>query len=70
MAYSDRDIRAGLTPKYKDVNQLIAFLNYIGQPPANKIFQPHRIDDYLRIFVPPLEDFVVAQLTIPHSIKD
>ena len=61
---SNNDIRARLTPKYKDASQWIAFLNYVGQPAANKIFQPHRMDVYLRIFVPPVEDFAVAQLTI------
>ena len=70
MACSDNDIRAGLTPKYKDVNQLIACLNYVGQPPAKKIFQLDRIDEYLRIFVPPVDDFAVVQLTIPHSTKE
>ena len=70
MSCSDNVIRAGLAPKYKDVNRLIAGLNYVGQPPANKIFQPHRIDDYLLIFVPHVGDFAPAQLTMPHLVKD
>lgn len=70
MACSDNVIRAGLTPKYKDVQQLISCLNYAGLPPSKKIFQPHIIDKYVQIFVPPVDDFAVVKLTLPADRKE
>ncbi|XP_036344087.1 mannose-6-phosphate isomerase-like isoform X1 [Rhagoletis pomonella] len=64
MACSDNVIRAGLTPKYKDINQLLSCLEYTGSPAQNKIFAPERIDDQRLLFKPPVEDFALTQLTL------
>lgn len=64
MACSDNVIRAGLTPKFKDVETLIGMLNYEAHPASHKIFEPkiHPTYDYVKLFVPKVKDFAVAQI--------
>lgn len=64
MACSDNVIRAGLTPKFKDIHTLIETLNYNGEPAEKKLFQSAKIDD-LELFVPPVKDFSVGKIHIP-----
>ncbi|KAM7361846.1 mannose phosphate isomerase [Cochliomyia hominivorax] len=63
MACSDNVIRAGLTPKFKDVQQLLASLNYAGSPASTKIFQPKELDANAKLFAPPVPDFAVVQIS-------
>uniref|UniRef100_A0A0A1XKP9 mannose-6-phosphate isomerase n=1 Tax=Zeugodacus cucurbitae TaxID=28588 RepID=A0A0A1XKP9_ZEUCU len=67
MACSDNVIRAGLTPKYKDIKQLLSSLEYTGAPAECKIFTPVRVDAHRLIFKPPVEDFSLIQLTLKPS---
>uniref|UniRef100_A0A1I8PAB1 mannose-6-phosphate isomerase n=1 Tax=Stomoxys calcitrans TaxID=35570 RepID=A0A1I8PAB1_STOCA len=67
MACSDNVIRAGLTPKYKDVQQLLTSLNYNGSPAATRLFQPKVIDANAKVFAPPVKDFAVVNVTLPSS---
>lgn len=70
MACSDNVIRAGLTPKYKDITQLLSSLEYKGAPCESKIFTPERVDDNQLIFKPPVEDFSLIQLSLkPTDLK-
>ncbi|XP_018791479.1 PREDICTED: mannose-6-phosphate isomerase [Bactrocera latifrons] len=64
MACSDNVIRAGLTPKYKDIKQLLSCLEYTGAPSESKIFSPERVDNHQLIFKPPVEDFSLIQLSL------
>lgn len=64
MACSDNVIRAGLTPKFKDVEQLLAMLNYAGAPIATKYFRPERRDAYTEVFRPPVPDFAVVKTQV------
>lgn len=69
MACSDNVIRAGLTPKFKDVDTLLAMLNYGAESGEQKIFLP-KICPYLKYtkqFIPPVEDFAVVQIQVPRS---
>ncbi|XP_064550713.1 mannose-6-phosphate isomerase [Drosophila montana] len=68
MACSDNVIRAGLTPKYKDVEQLIASVIFEGKPASCKLFMPYRIDDTVQVFVPPVDDFAVMHVAIKHTV--
>ncbi|XP_023175734.1 mannose-6-phosphate isomerase [Drosophila hydei] len=68
MACSDNVIRAGLTPKYKDVEQLIASVIYDGKPARCKLFIPYRIDDFVQVFAPPVNDFAVMHVAIRHTV--
>ncbi|XP_012284804.1 mannose-6-phosphate isomerase [Orussus abietinus] len=65
MACSDNVIRAGLTPKLKDVPTLLHMLSYTYESASKKRFQPSREDECTEIFRPPIPDFAVAKITIP-----
>lgn len=66
MACSDNVVRAGLTPKFKDVETLIEMLNYTAHPASDKIFKPkqHPDFDYIQMFIPSVKDFAVAQINV------
>lgn len=68
MACSDNVIRAGLTPKFKDVDQLLRQLNYVGAGPDTKVFRPRRVDAYTEVFVPAVPDFAVAKITMTAAL--
>lgn len=68
MACSDNVIRAGLTPKYKDVEQLISSVIFEGAEAQHKLFMPYRIDDTVQVFIPPVDDFAVMHVAIKHSV--
>ncbi|KAK0089764.1 hypothetical protein PV326_004372 [Microctonus aethiopoides] len=65
MACSDNVVRAGLTPKLKDVPTLIEMLTYKCESGATKKFNPTRLDDFTQVFRPPIEDFAVAKIELP-----
>lgn len=67
MACSDNVIRAGLTPKLKDVETLVAILSYICEPAACKKFQASREDECTEIFRPPIQDFAVVRITVSYT---
>lgn len=64
MACSDNVVRAGLTPKPKDVETLVDMLTYNCEPASAKRFQPSREDECTEIFRPPVPDFAVAKITV------
>lgn len=71
MSCSDNVVRAGLTPKFKDVENLIRLLVYDGAKAEDKLFQPAIVDDdhkYTLLFKPPVEDFAVAKIHVPPSV--
>uniref|UniRef100_A0A1L8E205 mannose-6-phosphate isomerase n=2 Tax=Nyssomyia neivai TaxID=330878 RepID=A0A1L8E205_9DIPT len=76
MACSDNVIRAGLTPKPKDIPTLIRMLNYTPQTQSSKIFTPQKYNDdpLVDLFSPPVKDFAVIRYRIPagvtkHTVK-
>lgn len=64
MACSDNVVRAGLTPKLKDIQTLIEMLNYKCESGSAKRFQPSREDECTEIFRPPVPDFAVTRITV------
>lgn len=71
MSCSDNVVRAGLTPKFKDVENLLSMLIYDGAPSTDKFFQPRILDDthkFTWLFNPPVEDFAVAKIHVPSNI--
>lgn len=62
MAKSDNVIRAGLTPKFKDVTTLVSSLTYLNKAPEEIIFLPQAIGDVTRAYVPPVDEFAVDVL--------
>jgi mannose-6-phosphate isomerase len=70
MACSDNVVRAGLTPKYKDVDTLLDMLVYEGKPKADMIFKPETLvgdQKFTELFLPPVEDFAVGKVVIPKT---
>ncbi|TKR71680.1 hypothetical protein L596_019237 [Steinernema carpocapsae] len=63
MACSDNTIRAGLTPKYKDVETLCTNLTYrTGGPPR---FQSKQLAEGIVEYAPPVPEFTVHEITAP-----
>lgn len=67
MACSDNVIRAGLTPKFKDIDTLLEMLDYTGQNASEKFFQSIHIGPHCELFKPPVSDFAVVQIKVPAS---
>jgi mannose-6-phosphate isomerase len=69
MACSDNVVRAGLTPKLKDVDTLVNMLTYKSQSPD--IYRGCFVDDYTLRYEPPVADFCVEVIDVPsgHSYE-
>lgn len=63
MACSDNVVRAGLTPKFKDVDTLVDMLTYQAGPP--KIMEGDAVDKYSTLYQPPAEEFQLTKIAIP-----
>ncbi|XP_018016473.1 mannose-6-phosphate isomerase-like [Hyalella azteca] len=64
MACSDNVVRAGLTPKYQDVDTLIAMLEYQMSDAHSRIFKPTKLDASCELFNPPVPDFAVEAIKV------
>lgn len=62
MACSDNVVRAGLTPKFKDVDTLVKMLTYKSTLP--KVTQGNRIDEFCTLYVPPVDDFAIELIEV------
>ncbi|XP_057332376.1 mannose-6-phosphate isomerase [Microplitis mediator] len=65
MACSDNVVRAGLTPKFKDVPTLIEMLSYESQ--SYDKFKPERLNEFTETFKPPIKDFAVNKIEVTGS---
>lgn len=63
MACSDNVVRAGLTPKMKDVDTLVKMLTYKSTMP--EINRGEEIDDNCILYVPPVDDFAIEVIEVP-----
>lgn len=70
MACSDNTVRAGLTPKYIDVNTLCEMLNYSPAPASSKIFPciQDASDVCVSLYDPPVPDFTVMRIQVCNCI--
>lgn len=66
MACSDNVIRAGLTPKPKDIKTLIQILSF--ECKSVKKIQPFREDMFTQVYRPPVSEFAVAKITVSFNI--
>jgi len=66
MACSDNVVRAGLTPKYKDVQTLCDMLTYECRPAAANMFPSEACpnDPALSFYNPPVPDFAVDRMHV------
>ncbi|XP_068226659.1 mannose-6-phosphate isomerase [Palaemon carinicauda] len=70
MACSDNVVRAGLTPKYQDVETLISMLEYEMLPAELRKFKGNAIDKYTVSYDPPVPDFAVDMIEIPEGVPE
>lgn len=72
MANSDNVVRAGLTPKFKDVDNLIQMLTYNDGAPH--IMSGQSLDKYTTVYQPPADEFQLTRYVIPagigHELKE
>jgi mannose-6-phosphate isomerase len=70
MACSDNVVRAGLTPKFKDIETLCSMLHY--EPGTVDRFRMNwqPVDSYCEECRPPVPDFAMARVRLPTSVKD
>ncbi|XP_052057629.1 mannose-6-phosphate isomerase-like [Mytilus californianus] len=69
MACSDNVVRAGLTPKFRDVHTLCEMLDYTGRPISRTKLKPSKIDNSQSgieeiYFTPPIYDFAVNVIEV------
>ena len=62
MAASDNVVRAGLTPKFRDVDTLTSMLTYLDGPP--RIFPGEEIGPNVRRYMPPVDEFMVDRVVL------
>eukprot|EP00049_Salpingoeca_infusionum_P002546 m.57935 g.57935 ORF g.57935 m.57935 type:complete len:425 (-) comp11642_c0_seq2:112-1386(-) len=69
MACSDNVVRAGCTPKFKDVDTLVEMLDYSQASAEQQKFAPVKslLDDRIQLFQPSFKDFAVASIEISDS---
>lgn len=67
MACSDNVVRAGLTPKMKDVDTLVDMLTYKCTTP--EVTRGEQIDPYTLLHVPPVDDFAIEMVEIPAGTR-
>ncbi|KAK3744772.1 hypothetical protein QZH41_013311, partial [Actinostola sp. cb2023] len=69
MACSDNVVRAGLTPKYKDVQTLCEMLEYKPSTASENIFPSNKDPDdcHVTIYDPPVKDFAVMRVQVKKS---
>lgn len=65
MACSDNVIRAGLTPKPKDVKTLIEVLSF--EQSSVEMINPSWEDNHTQVFRPPVSEFAVARICVPNN---
>lgn len=58
MASSDNVLRAGLTPKHVDVDELLRNVDYVAAPPIR--IAPERFHGATRVYYAPVDDFVLS----------
>lgn len=72
MATSDNVIRAGLTPKLRDVPNLVAGLTYAAAEPSKHMIQPatFRSTQHTALYDPPIPEFSVLRVDLKAGEKE
>jgi len=73
MATSDNVLRAGLTPKHRDVDNLLASLTWtfgVQHSVEPKPLLSSVTTDYSRVYDPPVPEFSVVQVRLPPGEKE
>lgn len=68
MALSDNVVRAGLTPKFKDVDTMCKMLEYKSTTPDISLVRPIQLDAYCSLYRPPpssCQEFEIELVALP-----
>ncbi|KAI9008592.1 mannose-6-phosphate isomerase [Hyaloraphidium curvatum] len=70
MAASDNVVRAGLTPKHKDVETLVAMLTYNYGPARDQVLEgdPVGKTGASRLYDPPIDEFSIVRTTLTPKV--
>lgn len=68
MASSDNVLRAGLTPKHVDVEELLRNVDYVAAPPIR--IAPERFHGASRVFYAPVDDFELSVTEVAGASGD
>ena len=69
MATSDNVVRAGLTPKLRDVDTLVSMLTYEAGPGSRQLLQPVQLENDSRtlLYDPPIDEFSVLKIGLTET---
>lgn len=69
MAASDNVVRAGFTPKYKDISTLTSMLTYNSAPADEQKMKPFKFKNcqYSTLYDPPIEEFSVVRTELKNA---
>lgn len=70
MANSDNVIRAGLTPKLRDILNLVDGLTYVPGPGTKHAVQPSAFSPPSRLYDPPIPEFSVVMTALEAGQSD
>ena len=70
MATSDNVVRAGLTPKFKDVDVLCSMLTYESTDPQEQLLVPSKYRAYSSLYAPPIAEFSVLVCNLERGNKE
>ena len=70
MATSDNVVRAGLTPKLRDVPTLVSMLTYEAGPGSKQLLKPSQFDDHSLLYDPPIEEFSVLKINVDKASQE
>lgn len=68
MASSDNVLRAGLTPKHVDVEELLRNVDYVAAPPIR--IAPERFHGATSVFYVPVDDFELSITTLDDDVEN
>lgn len=70
MAQSDNVVRAGLTPKLRDVETLVEMLTYESGPGSKQLLKPETISDHTMLYDPPIDEFSVYKIELQQGKEE
>jgi mannose-6-phosphate isomerase len=70
MATSDNVIRAGLTPKLRDIPNLVSGLTYVAGHHSKHVVQATPFSNHSKLYDPPIPEFAVVEVLLQAGEND
>lgn len=70
--FADNVVRAGLTPKLRDVPTLTSMLTYTSSPPSEQVLPPvgYKATSHTTLYDPPIDEFSVLLTDLPAGTSE